>query len=262
MAGHSHSANIAHRKGRVDKQRGKLFGKLSRAIIVAAQRGGARPDREHDARASPSRRPASSSMPKDNIERAIKTRRAARSTGKASQELVYEGYGPAGVAVICDILTDNRNRTAGEIRKIFEVHGGNLGATDCVAWMFERKGVFVVPHGKATEEQLFELAIEAGADDVQAQGEQFEITCPPDAYQAVSAALEGAGHRDDRLRVDPHPVEYGGAVRGRRPPRAQADRRARGQRGRAVGDGELQHPGGGTGSDPGGGGVTGGQRSQ
>jgi YebC/PmpR family DNA-binding regulatory protein len=190
MAGHSHSANIAHRKGRVDKLRGKLFGKLSRAIIVAAQRGGADPAANMTLRIA-IEKARKQSMPKDNIERAIK-RGVGDTSGEGFQELSYEGYGPAGVAVICDTLSDNRNRTAGEIRKLFEVHGGNLGATGCVSWMFERKGVFTVAKDRTTEDQLMELALEAGADDVREVGDVFEITCPVDAYQSVGGALEAA----------------------------------------------------------------------
>jgi YebC/PmpR family DNA-binding regulatory protein len=191
MAGHSHSANIAYRKGRVDKMRGKLFGKLSRAIIVAAQRGGADPAANMTLRIA-IEKARKQSMPKDNIERAIK-RGAGDTSGEAFQELSYEGYGPAGVAVICDALSDNRNRTAGEIRKIFEVHGGNLGPAGCVSWMFERKGVFTIARAAASEDKVMEVALEAGADDVRDDGETFEVTCPPEAYQAVSTALEQAG---------------------------------------------------------------------
>ncbi|MFV0446735.1 MAG: YebC/PmpR family DNA-binding transcriptional regulator [Planctomycetaceae bacterium] len=191
MAGHSHAANIAHRKGRVDKLRGKLFGKLSRAIIVAAQRGGGDPAANMTLRIA-IEKARKQSMPKDNIERAIK-KGTGEASGEAFQELLYEGYGPAGVAIICDALSDNRNRTAGEIRKIFEVHGGNLGSTNCVSYLFERKGVFIVPQDKTTEEQLFELVIEAGAEDLQRVSDQFEVTSAPELFQDVSSALEAAG---------------------------------------------------------------------
>jgi YebC/PmpR family DNA-binding regulatory protein len=191
MAGHSHSANIAHRKGRVDKARGALFGKLSRAILVAARRGGGDPAANLALRYAIDKA-RKASMPKDNIERAIK-----KGTGELGAEeyadLAYEGYGPGGVAVMCDALTDNRNRTAGEIRKTFEVYGGNLGGSGCVAWMFDRKGLFTVARTSTTVERLFELALEAGADDVQDSREFFEITCPPEAYQQVADALEQAG---------------------------------------------------------------------
>jgi YebC/PmpR family DNA-binding regulatory protein len=191
MAGHSHSANIAHRKGRVDAKRGKLFGKLSRAIIVAAQRGGGDPAANVALRVA-IEKARKNSMPKENIERAIK-RGTGEFTGEGFQELVYEGYGPAGVAVMVDALSENRNRTAGELRKIFEVHGGNLGPSGCVSWMFERKGLFTIPKERISEEALLELALEAGADDVKEAADVFEVTCPPDLYAQVSAAVEAAG---------------------------------------------------------------------
>ncbi|REJ89692.1 MAG: YebC/PmpR family DNA-binding transcriptional regulator [Planctomycetota bacterium] len=195
MAGHSHSANIAHRKGRVDKARGALFGKLSRAIIVAARSGGGDPASNLALRYAIDKA-KKSSMPKDNIERAIK-KGTGDLDGEEYVELTYEGYGPGGVAVMCDALTDNRNRTAGELRKTFEVHGGNLGAAGCVAWMFERKGLFTVPSGSTSEETLFEIALEAGAEDVQFADDVYEITCPPEEYQTVSDALEEAGVATD-----------------------------------------------------------------
>ena len=188
MAGHSHWANIAGKKGVADKKKGKLFGKLSRAIIVAARNSGGDPAMNLALRYAIDKA-RKASMPKDNIERAIK--KGCGETGDEQYaEVVYEGYGPAGVAVLCDILTENRNRTAGEIRKIFEVHGGNLGGSGCVAWMFERKGLFLVPAKHADENSLFELAIEAGADDVNSHADQFEITCPVEAFQTVADALE------------------------------------------------------------------------
>src|SRR6185369_2616050 len=161
MAGHSHSANIAHRKAAVDSKRSRVWGKISKAIIVAVKMGGGDPDTNLrlryailDAR--------SVSMPKDNIERAIKS--GLGETGGTVEEAVYEGYGPGGVAVMCDIMTDNRNRTAGEVRKIFELAGGNLGATGCVAWMFDRKGLISISADQIDEESLMDLALEAGAE--------------------------------------------------------------------------------------------------
>jgi YebC/PmpR family DNA-binding regulatory protein len=132
------------------------------------------------------------SMPKDNIERAIK-RGTGEIAGGNVEEALYEGYGPGGVAVLCEIMTDNRNRTAPEIRKVFETHDGKLGATNCVAWMFERKGLFVIPADKLSEERLMELALEAGADDVKQVGSNFEVTCSPEAFSSVLEALEAAG---------------------------------------------------------------------
>ena len=159
MAGHSHWAGIKHKKGLADKKRGKLFGKLSRAIIVAAQSGGGDPDSNLSLRYA-IERARKSSMPKDNIERAIQ--KGCGDAGAAIfTEIVYEGYGGAGVAVLCVALTDNRNRTAGEVRKIFEVAGGNLGSTGCVSWMFDRKGLFTVDKTSVEEETLFELVLES-----------------------------------------------------------------------------------------------------
>ncbi|WP_425396994.1 YebC/PmpR family DNA-binding transcriptional regulator [Aeoliella sp.] len=190
MAGHSHWANIARKKSAVDAKRGKLWSKLSKAIIVAARMGGGDPDANlrlryaiNDAKAV--------SMPKDNIERAIK-KGTGELDGGNLEEVLYEGIGPAGVAIMCDILTDNRNRTAPEIRKMFEVCGGKLGATGCAAWTFDRKGVILISADKTDEESLMELAIEAGADDVRRDGDSFEVTCEPDAYSDVCDAVAAA----------------------------------------------------------------------
>lgn len=192
MAGHSHAANIMYRKAAVDSKRSKIWGKLARAITVAARMGGGDPTANArlrkaliDARAI--------SMPKDNIERAIKKGTGELGGDETVEELVYEGYGPGGVAVMLEILTDNRNRTAPEIRKIFNVHGGELGKTNCVAFLFERKGMFLIPSAKASEEQLMEVALEAGADDIKAVGDKFEVLTPPENYVAVSEALSAAG---------------------------------------------------------------------
>jgi YebC/PmpR family DNA-binding regulatory protein len=191
MAGHSHWANIAHKKSLIDAKRGKLWSKLSKAIMVAAKAGGGDPATNlrlryaiNDAKAV--------SVPKDNIERAIK-KGTGDLEGVNFEEVLYEGYGPGGVAVLCDILTDNRNRTAGEVRKVFEMSGGKLGATGCVAWMFERKGLVTVAADKADEDALMELALEAGAEDVRRAGSSFEIICDPDMFTGVCDALDAAG---------------------------------------------------------------------
>ncbi len=190
MAGHSHWANIAIKKGKSDKKKGKLFGKLSRAIIVAAQHGGADPSANLALRYAIDKA-RKQSMPKDNIERAIK-KGCGEGTLESYTESVYEGYGPGGVAVLCDILTENRNRTAGEIRKIFEVHEGRLGSAGCVAWMFERKGVFLIPARHVDEDKLYAVAVDAGADDVKLSGETYEVTCAPEVFHKVNDALEAA----------------------------------------------------------------------
>lgn len=190
MAGHSHWANIARKKSAIDAKRGKLWSRLSKAIIVAAKMGGGDPDANlrlryaiNDAKAV--------SMPKDNIERAIK-KGTGELDGGNFEEVLYEGIGPAGVAVMCDILTDNRNRTAPEIRKMFEVCGGKLGATGCAAWTFDRKGLIAIDAAKTDEESLMELAIEAGADDVRREGDSFEVICEQDAFSGVCDAIEAA----------------------------------------------------------------------
>ena len=191
MAGHSHSANIAHRKGAVDAKRGKLFSKLCRKIFVAAKNGGADPDSNLPLRYAIDKA-RSYSCPKDNIERSIK-----KATGELGaenfEEVIYEGYGPDGVAVICEVLTDNRNRTAGELRKAFEVCGGNLGQTGCVSYVFNFKGLFVIDPKQRAEEPLMELVLEAGADDLEQVDDFFEVTCDPKVFDAVRKALEEAG---------------------------------------------------------------------
>lgn len=205
MAGHSKWANIQHRKGRVDAQRGKLWSKLSKAIIVAAQMGGGDMAVNFrlrklvdDARAV--------SMPKDNIERAIKKGTGELEGGKI-EEVVYEGYGPGGVALMCEIATDNRNRTAPEIRSLFQKNGGELGKTGCVAYLFNRKGLVVVAAENNDEETLMDLAIEAGADDVKQVDESFEITCEPDAFQELLTALETAEIKTDVSKITQIPID-------------------------------------------------------
>lgn len=210
MAGHSHWANIAHKKGRADKKKGALFGKLSRAIIVAARRGGGDPAANFTLRVA-IEKARKCSLPKENIDRAIK-RGTGEDEGSDYEEIVYEGYGPAGVAVLCDALTDNRKRTVDEVRKIFEVHGGNMGATGCVSWMFERKGLFTIPRTATTEDALMEIVLDAGADDVKESGDHFEVTCPVDAYQTVADALEAAGiapEVSEITRIPANVVELG-----------------------------------------------------
>jgi YebC/PmpR family DNA-binding regulatory protein len=191
MSGHSHWAGIKHKKALVDAKRGKLWSKLAKAIIVAAKAGGGDPDANlrlryaiDDAKAV--------SMPKDNIQRAIK-RGTGELDGGNLEEIAYEGYGAGGVAVLCEVLTDNRNRTAGEIRKIFELSDGKLGGAGCVAWMFDNKGLFLIPEDAIEEDRLMEIALEAGADDVQRTGDKFEVVCNPALFRDVAKALGDAG---------------------------------------------------------------------
>lgn len=199
MAGHSHWANIAFKKGLVDKKRGKLFGKLARYIIVAARRGGGDPAANLALRYAIDRA-KKASMPNDTIDRAVKKGTGELET-ETYDEVLYEGYGPHGVAILCEILTENRNRTAGEIRKIFEVNGGNLGSTGCVAWMFERQGIIQIPTKSVSEERLFEIALEARASDVRQVQDSFEVICTPDMFQEVTAAIEGAKIPTDSAEV-------------------------------------------------------------
>jgi YebC/PmpR family DNA-binding regulatory protein len=199
MAGHSHWAGIKHKKALIDNKRGKLWSKLSKTIMVAAKLGGGDLDMNIRLRTAIADAKAVS-MPKENIERAVK-KGTGELAGGDVEEVLYEGYGPSGVAVLCEIVTDNRNRTAPEIRKIFEVNGGKLGATNCVAWMFERKGLFVIPAGALEEERLIEICLEAGAEDVKDLGNKFEVTCDPDVFAQVSEALEAAGIECDSKEV-------------------------------------------------------------
>ncbi len=190
MSGHSHWANIQHKKARIDAKRGKVWTKVARLIVQAAKSGGGDPDANATLRLAIDKA-RTANMPKDTIERSIK-KGTGELAGVAFEDISYEGYGPGGVAIMCQILTDNRNRTAPEIKKIFERAGGNLGAPNCVAWMFAQKGVFVIPASAATEEQLMDLALQAGADDVKDAGEIFQITCSPSAFEEVKSALAQA----------------------------------------------------------------------
>ncbi len=190
MAGHSHSSNIKHRKALVDSKRSKLWGKLSKAIIVAAQLGGGDPDANSRLRTAIVDAKAVS-LPKDNIERAIK-KGIGELGGESFEEVLYEGYGPGGIAILCEITTDNRNRTAPEIRKLFEINEGKLGPTNCVSYMFDRKGLVIISAASATEDRVMEAALDAGADDVKLVGDSYEITCSPDKYISLGEALENS----------------------------------------------------------------------
>ncbi len=191
MAGHSHWAGIKHKKALIDNKRGKLWSKISKALMVAAKLGGGDPETNARLRV-PLADARAARMPKDNIERAIK-KGTGELAGGDMEEILYEGYGPGGVAVMCDILTDNRNRTAPEMRKVFEQHGGKLGGTGCVAYLFERKGLVVVPGDQVEEEHLMEVALEAGAEDIKRDGADFEVICDPETYADLLTALEAAG---------------------------------------------------------------------
>ena len=191
MAGHSKWANIKHRKGAQDAKRAKAFTKVAREIMVAARESGGDPNTNPRLRAAiASARQVN--MPNDKIDKAIK-KGTGDSDGQSFEEIVYEGYGPAGVAVWVQVLTDNRNRTGGEIRSIFSKSGGELGAPNSVAWMFERKGYIEVEKDKIDEEALMDLALEAGAGDIVAGDEVFEVTSAPEDFNALRDALEEKG---------------------------------------------------------------------
>ncbi len=187
MAGHSHWARIKRAKAANDAKRGKVWSKIARKIIIAARAGGGNPDENLNLRYAIDEG-KDANMPKDTIAKAIK-KGAGELAGENYEQVIYEGYGPGGVAFMVDCLTDNRNRTAPEMRKIFEKVGGQLGSSNCVAWMFEQKGTFVVSAEKADEDTLMEIALDAGADDVVADGDLFEITCAPSVFSDVKEAL-------------------------------------------------------------------------
>jgi YebC/PmpR family DNA-binding regulatory protein len=192
VSGHSKWSSIKHKKGAADAKRGQLFSKLSRAIIVAAKEGG--PDPAGNlALQNAIEKARSYSMPKENIDRAITKGSGADADASSFETVVYEGYGPEGVAVLVEAVTDNRNRTASEVRHAFTKHGGNLGTTGAVAWQFERRGVVLASAEGGDEESLFLTAAEAGADDVELDGSSYVVTTPPEALSAVRQALADAG---------------------------------------------------------------------
>jgi YebC/PmpR family DNA-binding regulatory protein len=191
MSGHSKWHSIKHKKGAADAKRGKLFSKLARAITVAARDGGGDPS-GNPTLATAIQKAKEASMPKDKIQKAIDVGTGAGAEGAAIERIVYEGYGPAGVAVLVEALTDNRNRASAEIRHAFTKHGGNLGEPGSVAWIFEKKGAIVVDSSRYSEDDLIG-AIDAGAEDVREDGDQLRIICEPTDLTAVREALEGEG---------------------------------------------------------------------
>jgi len=188
MSGHSHWAGIKYKKAVIDAKRGKIWSKLARMIIVAAKTGGGDPAANLSLRYAIDKAKAAN-MPKDTIEKAIK-----KGTGEVGavnfEEILYEGYGPSGVAIMVEVLTDNRNRTGPQIKRIFERHGGSLGTSGCVNWMFSKKGLITISTTDADEEQLMEIALAAGADDMQTTGRVYEITCEPSAYEKLKETLK------------------------------------------------------------------------
>ncbi|MCR4430787.1 MAG: YebC/PmpR family DNA-binding transcriptional regulator [Tepidanaerobacteraceae bacterium] len=189
MSGHSKWANIKHKKAKVDAQKGKLYTKFSKMIIVATREGG--PDPNANSRLKDIIEKAKeANMPNENIMRAIK-RGSGELGGADYEEITYEGYGPGGAAILLDVMTDNRNRTAAEMRHIFDKHGGNLGEAGCVAWMFDKKGLFIIEKNENTDvDNIMMVAIDSGADDVEEQDDSIEITTSPEQFETVKKALE------------------------------------------------------------------------
>jgi YebC/PmpR family DNA-binding regulatory protein len=192
LSGHSKWSSIKHKKGAADAKRGQLFSKLSKAIIVAAKNGGGDPT-NNLALQNAIEKAKSYSMPRDNIDRAIAKGSGADADADAFESITYEGYGPEGVAVIVEALTDNKNRTAADVRHLFAKHGGNLGTDGSVSWQFDRRGVVVVPADGVDEDELFLAAADAGADDIEQDGTVFQITSAPELFGSVRGAVEAAG---------------------------------------------------------------------
>jgi len=205
MSGHSKWSTIKHKKGALDAKRGKLFSKLAKLIINAARQRGGDPDMNLPLRYAIDKAKAAN-MTKDTIERAVK-KGTGELGGTQMEELVYEGYGPVGVALMIEILTDNRNRTAPEIRKLMESRGGSLGGANCVAWMFTTKGVFMIDAAAVSEDRLMEVVLDAGADDLVEEEGSFRVTCEPSAFEDVKRALEDAGIAADLAEIERVPSQ-------------------------------------------------------
>ena len=188
MSGHSHWAGIKYKKAAADAKRGKVWSKLARALIVAAKDGGGDPSANLALRYAIDKAKGAN-MPKDTISKAIK-KGTGEIGGASFEEALYEGYGPGGVAIMVDVLTDNRNRTGPEIKRLFEKHGGSLGTSGCVNWMFSKKGLIMVNSSAVGEDELLEIALGAGADDMQNLGEVFEITCEASVYEKLKEAMK------------------------------------------------------------------------
>ena len=193
MSGHSKWANIKHSKGRADAARAKAFARIAKELMVVARNGGPNPDGNLRLKALITKA-REQNMPNENIQRAIQ-RGSGQLDGVTYEELVYEGYGPCGVAVLLEVLTDNRNRTAGELRHLFDKYGGNMAESGSVSWVFERKGMLVIDRAEftKTEDEMLELALDAGAEDLRLTEEAFEIVTSPEDFEAVEASLVGEG---------------------------------------------------------------------
>jgi YebC/PmpR family DNA-binding regulatory protein len=206
MSGHSKWHSIKHKKGATDAKRGKLFTKFIKEITVAARSGGGDPDANARLRKAILDAKAGN-MPNDTIDRAIR-RGTGAETGIHYEEVTYEGYGPGGVAMLIEAVTDNRNRTVAEIRHVFSKNGGNLGESGSVGWLFEKKGYIVVDKAAKPEEELFEIAIEAGADDVRDDGDNVEIITSPESFERVQSAVKSAGIEPQVAEVSMVPQNY------------------------------------------------------
>ena len=200
MSGHSKWANIKHKKGKADAARGAATTKISREITTAVRLGGADPTGNMRLKLA-LQKARENNIPKDNIQRAIQKGQGTLE-GASYEEVTYEGYGTAGVALLVEAMTDNRNRTAAEMRHIFSKHGGNMGESGCVSWMFHKKGLVLID--KATglsEEDLLAIVLEAGAEDMDSEGEQYEVTCAPDDFEGLLNAMENAGVKWDSAEI-------------------------------------------------------------
>lgn len=206
MSGHSKWHSIKHKKAATDSKRGRIFTRLIKEIAVAARSGGGDMDSNPRLRLIVNTAKAAN-MPAENIKRAI-MRGTGELPGVSYEDINYEGYGPGGAAIFMRVLTDNRNRTVAELRHVLSKHGGNLGESGCVAWMFERKGYFVVEKAAATEEKLFDLVIGTGGDDLKEDGDNFEILCAPEAFEPLKAALETAAIPTAAAEVSMVPQNY------------------------------------------------------
>ncbi|MBC8529623.1 YebC/PmpR family DNA-binding transcriptional regulator [Christensenellaceae bacterium NSJ-44] len=201
MSGHSKWANIKHKKEKTDAQRGKIFTKIGREIAIAVREGGGADPEQNSRLRDVIAKAKAANMPNDNINRSIK-KAAGEGDGANYVDLQYEGYAAGGVAVIVEVVTDNRNRTAGEMRHIFDKRGGSLGATGCVSWMFDRKGVLVIDREGLDEDEVMMQALEAGAEDFEAQDDAFEIHTDPADFSAVREALEGQGFSFETAEIE------------------------------------------------------------
>ncbi len=208
MAGHSKWANIKRKKSKVDAQKGKIFTRLSKEIILAAKLGGGDPAGNMRLKAAIEKAKAAN-IPNENIQRAI-LKGTGQLSGSSMENIVYEGYGPGGVAVMLNITTDNRNRTAGEVRHIFSKNGGNLGESGCVSWMFERKGLLVIEKAKVEieEDDLMLIALEAGAEDVKVEDDVYEVYTEPENFETVLTAFENQNIPLEEMEITMVPQNY------------------------------------------------------